>query len=128
MMKSQCLVGMPSRPSDHPPGDSSPSRETFCFLLSSHGRRPTVTSSGASRAGRLGHSRSSRWPWLTCSLCGFAGGTAGRQPRPCHLLVVGTSAITELCRASVSFSVSGNSNHIIVIKKTVKTKRVNTYL
>lgn len=89
---------------------------------------PRVTSSGASRAGRLGHSHSSRWPWLTCSPCGFAGGTAGRQPCPCHLLAVGTSAITELCRASVSFSVSSNSNHVIVIKKTVKTKRVNVYL
>lgn len=98
---------------------------------------PPVTSPGASRAGRLGHSRSSRWPSLTCLPCGFAGGafpgsrsrgcgwTAGREPHPRHLLGVGTYAITEPCRASVSFSVCGNSNCIIIIKKTVKTKRVH---
>lgn len=128
-MESQRLPGMPSRPADRPPGDSSPSRDGA----------PPVTSSGASRAGRLGHTRGSRWPryvlavwmcWRTFPWQQVPGPrwTAGREPRPCQLPAVGTSTAPEPGHASVSFSVSGASNRIVIIKKTVKTKRVSTCL
>lgn len=107
--------------------------------LSEPGRCPTGDLVWSFESGRLGHTRGSRWPryvlavwmcWRTFPRQQVPGPrwTAGREPRPCQLPAVGTSAAPEPGHASVSFSVSGTSNRIVIIKKTVKTKRVSTCL